>query len=216
MKAKIYNELNGIPDDYVQEHLKHTLGLIDEKNLLKLHAIINRFISIIPEELSSIQKAAILYEVVTRRTHYSDSTNYESSFVFVSALLSQKAVCMGIAELYSILCTWIGIPNITIIGYAWKGCDISNGSLHAWNMIKVKEQNFESWFHCDPTWDLKENNSPSNMFFLKNDEYMHERNHLWIKYKYPICFDNFNDIVHLNEEGVSLICRFLEQVIASI
>ena len=215
MNPTIIEQLNSIPDDYTQEHLKRTIRLMDPSHVRQIRTIIEKFTSIIPEQLSTTQKAAILYEVITRRTQYSDIAGCESQYVFVSALLSQKAVCMGIAELYSILCTWMEIPNKLIIGYAWNGFDTNNGSLHAWNLVKLSLNKSETWFHCDPTWDLVMVNHSSHRFFLKSDSYMKENKHIWIDKKYPHCAENYPYSIKLNEEGVQLTCRILNNVIAS-
>lgn len=215
MNRKIYEQLCSVPDDYDQNHLHRTIQLMDATHLHYTKDIIQRFTSIIPENLSETQKAALLYEVLTRRIHYSHNENSKSRFVFVSALLSQKAVCMGIAELYNILCNWIGISCKTIIGYAWNGFDENNGSLHAWNLVKLQTSTGKQWFHCDPTWDLDELNYTSKRFFLKNDNYMKMNRHIWLDNKYPKCPENYQGNIPLNEKGVEMTCHILEQVIAS-
>ena len=182
---QIYDQLTSIPEDYAKHHLQNTMHLMDKQQISFTKDILDRFISIIPDNLSRVQKAALLYEVIIRKTHYSSDPSSESKFVFVSALLSQKAVCMGIAELYGIFCNWIGIPCRTIVGYAWNGDDTNNGSLHAWNLVKIPTEVGESWFHCDPTWDLSELNHINNRFFLKSDTYMKENRHIWLEDKYP-------------------------------
>lgn len=212
---QIYNILKNVPDDYAQHHLENTLHLMDERQIAFTNDIFSRFTSLIPDNLSKAQKAALLYEVIIRKTHYSKDVASESKFVFVSALLSQKAVCMGIAELYGLFCNWINIPCKTIVGYAWNTNDISHGSLHAWNLIKLPTQTGEYWFHCDPTWDLSELNYSNNRFFLKSDTYMKNNRHIWLENRYPLCFDNYTENIFLNEKGVELTCHILDQVIAS-
>lgn len=215
MNQKIYEQLCSIPDDYAHHHLHRTIQLMDASHVDYTKGIIQRFTAIIPESLSETQKAALLYEVITRRIQYSHNESCESRFVFVSALLSQEAVCMGIAELYNILCNWIGISCKTIIGYAWNGSDENNGSLHAWNLVKLPTSTGGQWFHCDPTWDLEELNYSSKRFFLKNDTYMNANRHLWLNNKYPKCPVNHQGNITLNEKGVEKTCHILEQVIAS-
>lgn len=215
MNQQIYDQLKNIPDDYAKYHLQNTIHLMDERQIAFTKDILDRFISIIPDNLSRAQKAALLYEVIIRKTHYSSDVSSESKFVFVSALLSQKAVCMGIAELYGIFCNWIGIPCRTIVGYAWNGDAISQGRLHAWNLVKLPTKAGECWFHCDPTWDLSELNYTYNRFFLKSDTYMKNNRHIWLEDKYPLCCNNYLENIFLDEKGVAFTCHILDQVIAS-
>ena len=213
MSREIQEYLRTVPDDYVQYHLKRTLRLMDRPDIDRMQNIIQRFISFIPSDLHQKDKAALLYEVVTRRSHYMEEEN-ESRFVFVAALISGKAVCMGIAELYAILCSRAGISCRIVVGYAWNHTP-EDGCLHAWNMVRLPENGTYRWYHCDPTWDLDELRVPDRRFFLKSDEYMRENNHIWLADRYPRCPESAVGKVILNEKGVGLTCRILEEVIAS-
>lgn len=211
----IAEELQSIPADYVQEHLKRTINLLSSSELQSLGRIFRRFAGVIPSEMSEEQKAVLLYEVVTRSVCYSQNEKSESRFVFVSALLAGEAVCMGIAELYAFLCNWAGIRCKIVIGYAWNHF-FEDGSLHAWNMVRFTENGSEQWFHCDPTWDLSELNRTEKEYLLKGDTYMKLHRHIWLPERYPVCRTDAGKVGRLNEKGVERTCQILKEVIASI
>ena len=214
MNDEIYKRLSRVPDDYTRYHIRRTLELMDNKQRLYTYNIIKRFTSIIPGDFSDIQKATLLYEAVTRRVRYSKKEKCELKYCFPSALIAKESVCMGIAELYSILCNWIGIGCRIIIGCSSNGNEADSGGLHAWNLVKLPIDCEYLWFHCDPTWDLKEYTYSSNRFFLKSDIYMIDNGHIWLSEKYPKCPVNYKDSISIDAEGGELICRILDKVIA--
>jgi len=217
MDRDIREYLKTVPDDYAEYHLKRTLRLMDETDIDCIQRMIKRFTSIIPKNLTDREKAALMYEVLTRRIHYvndEEDADDETRFVFVSALIAGKGVCMGIAQLYTILCINMGITCKTVVGYAWNR-SVEDGGLHAWNMVRLSENGTYRWYHCDPTWDLDEVHCPYRRFFLKSDGYMRDHRHMWLEERYPCCEQSAGGKTILNKKGVDLTCHILEEVIAS-
>jgi hypothetical protein len=69
-----------------------------------------------------------------------------------SILRHRSAICVGYAELMDSLCTYAGIPNVSVYGYAKDHLSDVHDSLyidnHAWNAVKLDGE----WYVYDATW----------------------------------------------------------------
>jgi len=75
-----------------------------------------------------------------------------------TVLEDKKAICEGYANLFSALCTKVGVENAKILGYS-KGYGYDAGqkfaiSNHAWNAVRLRDE----WFLLDVTWAASNSN----------------------------------------------------------
>ena len=195
MTDEVRQELESIPLSYTDYHLTKTAhNLLTSKEQRELPAELANcmapFIEV-GKSMTPDQKAKLLYDVLSRSLVY-DRTAYPPGegmrrYTYAGGLTSGKAVCMGIAELYTMLGTAFGLRVQTIIGYG--GDPVHKGGLHAWNLVWLPGSNSrEIPYHIDLTWDLAPYSSLTGYrYFLKSDAYMQSNDHTWLPERYPRC-----------------------------
>ena len=209
-------ELKAISKKYAVRHLKQSLDTLNSlpKDLRKkVYDVLNRFVAIIPPNISAERKVALLYYVLTSEIAYDhEGMNKERiPYSFIGALCKKKAVCMGISELFTYLCALVGVKAITTIGYACSQPSNreADGGLHAWVMIRLNHR----WYHLDPTWDIH-NASDINWrprWFLLSEQEMDR--HFWIRSDYPRSRTPFQGKIELNVKGIEILCRHWENIV---
>ena len=107
-------------------------------------------------DMSLIRREKKLFDWITTNIEYDneiieqkkngvvESCNNSMAWNIYGALVLKKAVCLGIACGFKILCTEIGIPTIVVSGKA-------DEEGHAWNIIEIEH----TFYHVDCTWDLR-------------------------------------------------------------
>ena len=115
------------------------------------------------------------------------------TYTAYSALINGKAVCMGYARAFSLMCERVGLPAAYISG-------IGNGGGHAWNIVKIGDY----YYNIDCTWD-GQSSYTRKTFFLKNEsdfgdhirdeEYDDARFHA----KYPMSRTSFTGSVPITD-----------------
>lgn len=93
-----------------------------------------------PSGASDYELLKYFYDTIIETVEYdSDAENGQD---LRSVFLSKRSVCAGYAKAFQYLCTLAGIPCITVRGTT------SDNISHAWNMVKLGDQNY--W--VDTTW----------------------------------------------------------------
>ena len=212
MWQKAHRKLETISKQYATRHLRKTLATLNSlpKDLRKrVNDVLTRFVAVIPPSASIEQKVALLYYVLTSQISY-DYKGMDTErmpYTFISALCKKKAVCMGISELFTYLCTLVGVKAVTVIGYACGTAQPSgqeaDGGLHAWVMVRLSDHR---WYHLDPTWDIHKVSShwKPKWFLLSEDEM---DRHFWIHQDYPKSCVPFQGKIVLNMKGIEILCR---------
>lgn len=213
MWEKAHRELKTISKQYAVRHMRRTtdtLNSLPKELRKKVNHVLERFVVIIPENISDEQKVTLLYYTLTSQIEY-DRAGMDKEripYTFIGALCKKKAVCMGIAELFTYLCKLVGVKTVTVIGYACNTSHPSDteddGGLHAWVMVRLSDHR---WYHLDPTWDIHKasNKNWRPRWFLLSDEEL-ER-HYYIRDDYPKAKSSFRDKIEINTRGVDILCR---------
>jgi len=215
MTDEVRQELEGVDLNYPDYHLNRTYyHLLSHQTREELADKLLRFLRplrLSGNDLTGDEKARLLYEVLSKCLRY-DHTDYpenegELRYTYAGGILSGKAVCMGIAELYTLLGTSLGLRVQTVIGYG--GDPKNEGGLHAWNIVWLKDgRGQETPYHIDLTWDLESHASLRGFkFYLKGDAYMEQNDHTWLKENYPACPRNrdLKDIPKIPAAAVELV-----------
>lgn len=194
MTDQVKQELIQIPASYVADHLNHTfyvlLGDRERKDLTDALVHFVRPLRMACVHITEDEIIRLLYETLSDCLRY-DNRSYPDDdgllrFTYAGGIFTGAAVCMGVAELCTLLGTALGLRVQTIIGYAGDPAD--SGGLHAWNLVWLKEGGREIPYHFDLTWDLAQYTKHRGFrYYLKSDAYMEEHQHQWLRERYPNC-----------------------------
>ena len=114
------------------------------------------------KNMSDYNKIKTIHDYIVDHCHYDLSVDLNSPY---AALLKGASACQGYAALFYKMMTEAGVPCRVITGTA-------NGSLHAWNIVKLGDV----WYNVDTTWDdpvgLIGDSHARYDYFLKTDEGM--------------------------------------------
>ncbi len=138
---------------------------------------------------SPYDRIKLIYEVLSTSLQYDYNEKNNARYTFASCVAFDKAVCMGIAELLTLIGQVCGLNISTIVGAAGE----FNEELHAWNLISIPDPitNKPTHYHLDLTWDLQRSYTFS--YFMKSDSYMNSKHHYWLTDRYPICPGNISN-----------------------
>lgn len=208
---KARKELAQVPADYAEVHLlltEKTIRMLPSEQRKKIEQVLERLCSVIPKNASKEKQVALLYYTVTSIIRYdTEGMNHlRIPFTFAGALCGNKAVCMGIAELFQLLCTRLEIPALTVIGYVRNPASgVDDGGLHAWVMVQLEGKLEGKWYHLDPTWDIHKRKIWTPRWFLLGDDQM-ASTHYWERGKYPVARDSYSKTITIHQRGVDLLC----------
>ena len=197
MNETIKEKLLQVSDDYTQYHLRRTFyDTLTPRERDKLADDLLRFLNPIVMAgalLTEDEKVRMLYETLSRclRYDHSDDTADTSRlrYTYAGGIANGKAVCMGIAELYTLLGNALGLEVQTVIGYG--GDPAHKGGLHAWNLVWLRDGSRRIPYHIDLTWDLADNAAIRGFrYYLKSDAFMRDHDHTWLEDRYPPCPEN--------------------------
>lgn len=147
----------------------------------ELPAGVDRALSWVSSDMTSLQKAQALHDYLVRNVAYDQraSSNTEPSVSHnpYGALCAGTAVCEGYARAYQMLLERVGLSCAYVE---------SEAMVHGWNMVQLDG----AWYHVDVTWDDPLissdqgaahdggfNADVSYAFFLKGDSYMKAHEH---------------------------------------
>ncbi len=96
-------------------------------------------------DMPAYMKVLIIHDYIIDHCSYATGSDAETNpiyFTAYGALVNGTAVCDGYASAAEILFSLCGIENQKVMG-------TSNGTGHAWNMVKIDNE----YYHIDVTWD---------------------------------------------------------------
>lgn len=194
MTDHVTEELRQVSTSYPADNLRQTYYLLlDPREREELADRLTRFVRplrMVCQHLTEDETARLLYETLSECLCYDDSPLSEGDgflrFTYAGGIATGRAVCMGIAELYTLLGTALGLRVETVIGYG--GDPARKGGLHAWNILWLQDGDTVSPYHMDLTWDLAAYAKVRGFrYYLKSDAYMERHDHQWLKDRYPRC-----------------------------
>ena len=135
--------------------------------------------------MSDLEKETAIYSWIVNHVNY-DWTHQDrmketprASFTPYGGLVNRKAVCLGYATTFQLLCDLAGVDCITVVGAAH-----SSSSDHGWNMVRLDGK----WYCVDVTWDANHREQGAvwgtsgpdrwRYFNITSDE-MAETDHQW-------------------------------------
>lgn len=216
---KIREELSMIPVSYTTDHLRNSYyTLLDQSDQNQLFQDLFQFVDFLKKALEKVspdRRLRLLYEALSQSLTY-DDTEYPTDqgnlrFSYIGGLRCGRAVCMGIAELLTLLGGALDLKIQTVIGYG--GDPVHDGGLHAWNIVWLPEGATEVPYHLDLTWDLgKYARFTGYRYYLKSDAYMRSHDHYWLPERYPRCHRDCGQrqIPRIHPEAVRTLCRGFE------
>ena len=123
---------------------------------LALELLVEKCASYINAEATEEEKLISIHDFLTAELTYSfQSDNVTPSdevwaHNIVGAAIQKEGVCETYAETFDYLCGVFGIECLTVVGAA--GMDGNYGP-HAWNIVRVGEDETAQWYSVDVTWD---------------------------------------------------------------
>lgn len=139
---------------------------------------------IITPGMSDLQKVLAIHDYIINNTKY-DYENYlnntvpRQSHLAVGPLMYGVAVCDGYARAFKLLCEFVDVECVFVMGSSWLGGG------HAWNQVKVGGK----WYNIDVCWDDPDSSEPTLEYedFLVSDERFY-KNHVKDRYtEYYTC-----------------------------
>ena len=124
---------------------------------LALELLVEKCASYINAEATEAEKLVSIHDFLTAELTYSfQSDNVTPSdevwaHNLVGAAIHKEGVCETYAETFDYLCGVFGIECLTVVGDA--GTEDSGYGPHAWNIVRVGEDETAQWYSVDVTWD---------------------------------------------------------------
>lgn len=122
----------------------------DRKIYDKAKAVLRRAVK---DGMSDLEKETAIYSWIVNNVNY-DWTHQDrmketprESFTPYGGLVNRKAVCLGYATTFQLLCDLAGVECITVVGAAH-----GSTSDHGWNMVRLDG----AWYCVDVTWDANQ------------------------------------------------------------
>ena len=223
-----WDKLHKVPLGYQTWHISSASHEMDDTRFDDLMEDLLRFVCLIPDDCTPIEKAMLLYTVLCRCLSYDHwvprnkktgrATQWQS-YTYAGAALNGIAVCNGISQLYAKLCQAAGLRCDIVEGY---GNDPKEQKLHAWVLLWLPDEEGRLIpAHCDPTWDLVEFRQGLGFrYFLKSDRYMRDHGHTWDPDrgraegmpKFTPCPRDWEDLPRLPEAAVELMCGYFKKM----
>ncbi len=135
--------------------------------------------------VSDLEKETAIYSWIVNNVNY-DWTHQDrmaetprESFTPYGGLVNRKAVCLGYATTFQLLCDLAGVECITVVGAAFQSQED-----HGWNMVRLDGD----WYCVDVTWDAnyreqgfswKASGPEDWRYFNVTSDEMAESNHQW-------------------------------------
>ncbi len=123
----------------------------------------------------------------------------DDDFSVYGALVKGVAVCEGYAKAFKMLMDIAGIDCIMVTGTVGE-----DEVLHAWNMVKLKDD----WYHVDVTFDdpYPETSEIVYLYFNISDDII-SKDHSWNKNVTPEADDSSYDLL-INETQIATVDEF--------
>lgn len=137
---------------------------------------------ILTDGMRDLEKETAIYHWVVNSVDY-DWTHQDvlaetprSSYEPYGGLVDRKAVCLGYAVTFQLLCDLAGVECITV-----PGASSNSRGDHAWNMVRVDGK----WYCVDVTWDSNKRQQTDQgeakdwSYFNVTSDRMAETDHQW-------------------------------------
>lgn len=216
MTDEIRKRLEAYPENWPASHLKETFYItMDPVLRFQLEKHLTRLLEQLHMagiRMREPETVRLIYEALSRLMSY-DHTEYPEGegdlrYSYAGGITSGKAVCMGVAEMFTMVACAMGLRAQTVIG--WGGDPAKDGGEHAWNIVWVNG----TPYHVDLTWDLSEYATARGGFkyYLKSDDYMRRHDHDWLPERCIPCPRSMPEweIPRVNPEAVSFLCSRFE------
>ena len=215
MTKPIQEILESYPESYASDNLRRNYKkYLSSEEGKKIAAELLHFLR--PyiknrDKLSDIEKAQLLYTTIIKSITYNKNENNNTyndmRYSYVGCIAYKKAVCMGIAELYTLLGSALGLKIITVIGYG-------HSEAHAWNIVWLNNNGKLTPYHLDATWDLGKFGTRADKFdyFLKSDTYMRNHSHSWISERYRVCPSDRKTFPKIPHQIIDVTCIYFNQM----
>lgn len=154
----------------------------DRKIYDKAKSVLRRALK---DGMSDLEKETAIYSWIVNNVNY-DWTHQDQmaetpreSFTPYGGLVNRKAVCLGYATTFRLLCDLAGVECITVVGAAH-----GSTSDHGWNMVRLDGD----WYCVDVTWDAnyreqgfgwKASGPEDWRYFNVTSDEMAESDHQW-------------------------------------
>ncbi len=210
--ASIIKQLRRYTEEsYAEHHIKLPCFQNGRENTLDLINKIMRFVNLLPDFMGPTDKALLMYQIITCSVTYDHDKSNENRYSYLEALTNKKAVCMGIAELYSALCTACGIINKIVVGYSTDSD--KDDAYHAWVQIYLPdEKNDYSWYMADPTWDLIQYRDHWK-YYMKSDSYFMSNGHYWLTSDYEPCEKDIASVKQYPMHKLEKVIKIFRQIV---
>lgn len=212
INRSIIKELRNYTDNnYAVVHIQEASTEYGRDKIALLIEKIIRFSNLLPHYLNDLQKATLMYQIVTETVTYDHKENDDEKYTYLKALFKGSAVCMGIAELYYILCTACGLKCNIVVGYSTDS--EKDDAYHAWNQVRLTDSNNKTtWYMADPTWDLSENNHEWK-YFMKSDLYFRLHGHYWLTGDYVLCQNSLDNPTPFSDSVINRIIAIFQDIV---
>lgn len=161
----------------------------------EIDKITDKIFSQFNSSTSDYEKLKAFHDYIVTNCTFSRDTEYANTIYGV--LVDGYAQCEGYAFAFDYLCRLADIDCFVIVG------SDTEGSLHAWNMVKLED----IWYHVDCTWDdpILSAENPDflrHFYFLVNDSDIIGLTHIedTTYFNYPVCTSSNN---YYKREGLS-------------
>lgn len=195
-------------------NINHIYSKKDKRNLQKLitkslngiHDKLNI------ESLDEYTKEIQIYEFLEKNITY-DYSSLNSSFdsfeffkanSIIGSLLDKNATCLGISKGLKLVLNSFGIRSIVVTGIG-KSNNIGNMENHAWNIVKIHDENY----HVDLTWDITLKSTRMSYDYFNLTDSLVCKDHKCDDIALPICnstkynYFSVNNLVMNSENDLS-------------
>ena len=218
MTDTIYKRMKEYPVEYALEHLKGSTAELSREEMERIRDNLCYFACSVPSQWSSELKLRLVYNVITKVVIYDRKNPRRYSYV---GCFEGRALCMGVAELMTLLLRALRIKCMTVVGFGGNYVtgeeeDDDYHGPHSWNIVWLEDELTHKSvpYHIDATWDLQKD---SFLFYLKNDEYMKSTGHYWLAERYPECTATSNiDGKNINKKVVDIACQIFPRETSSV
>ncbi len=171
------------PNGELSESLKNSIKAKKSTFDSKVKSIV----STIPSNAPDVWKEKLIYDRLLIDCKYNmeaatggltDSNFY--NWTAYGAIVNKTGVCEAYSEAFQLLCLYVGINNIGIVG-------VAEGGGHKWNCVEIDG----AWYSCDITFDDPVNGKDGatrHDFFNLTSAEMKNKNHtVGNEYPVPAC-----------------------------
>jgi len=178
-------------EHYSDKFLCHVNYIYSEKQAKEIEQVLAEFLrdfykQHVSRHMKDHEKVMLIHNYLVSTVAYDYSAESGAGedldvYNVLGALLKRRAVCWGISMAFKLLCDYLGVPSLVVLGKS--SLDKSEDD-HAWNIVRLGSH----FYHVDATWDLRTKGSARHVFDHYNiDDGMMGAVHDWDRQYYPDC-----------------------------